>query len=402
MSNQTRKIVWLFNCIGTPTSLLYWNGILPRYLERFPHSQFFCARPPSKPIPGTNKSVIYTGALRIPLGPRPGSYERQLVFASPRILSLIRGVRPDVIVVMEFLSYALYLALFRRFLGKTKILLLLESDPIRGIASRRKFWTRSMRRFIAARMDLFLTNNEAGGAYLVDELGVARSRIMVHPFLVSAPETADDSPPEASTVQGSDLPEQVRGDLGETVFLYVGQLIERKGVEQWLDAIRRIQPELRERARFWLLGDGPLRSHLEQKIRDGDLASCVRLLGLQPYECLGLFYRAADVFVMPTLDDYRALVGFEAISFGLPLLHSVYDGAVSELVQNDVNGFAINPRDPDELAARMEWMIENPRRVQEMGTESARLAKRFTLPAAVEGLCKAIQRCGEIEDSPNG
>ncbi len=247
------RITWLFNCVGTPDSLLYWNEILPRYLERFPHSEFWTARPPAKPIPGTDKIVRSAGSWRIPLGQRRGSYDRQIVIPSPGILRSLRQSRPDLVIVQELLAYAVYLALFRNHLASTKLLLLLESDPIRGIPQRQNRWVRMVRHWAARRMDWCLTNNDSGKAYLTQELGFPADRILVRPYLVSQPpHTSADASPQA-------LPAAARQDLGKTIFLCVGQLIERKGIRQLLDAVATLDDDVRRDTRFWIIGDGVLR-----------------------------------------------------------------------------------------------------------------------------------------------
>lgn len=386
------RIAWLFNCAGTPDSLLYWNQILPPYLERFPCSDFYSARPPSKVISGTPKSVEYAGAWHVPLGRRQNSYDRQLVVPAPGILRRLRATRPDLIVVQELLAYAIYVAVCRRWLPNSRVLLLLESDPIRGISARRHAAVSWIRRFAARRMDWCLTNNDSGRQYLLNELQFPEQRILVKPYLVSEPPAtlADGD----AQLCWSAFPESLRGDRDKTIFLYVGQLIPRKGVRQLMDAIAQMKDHHRERARFWLVGDGSQRQELEERMQQAGLANYVRFVGSVAYENLARFYRAASCFVMPTLDDYRALVGFEALRYGLPLLHSRYDGAVAELVLPGINGEVIDPYDPQEFGCAMGRMIDNAAEMPRMGAASAaRAQESFTVKAAVDNLCFAIDHC---------
>lgn len=387
-SSSELRVVWLFNCIGASGSLMYWGGILPRYLSRFPLSWFFTARPPSMAIPDTKKAVDCIGSVKIPLGRRRDSYERQIVFGSPRIVGVVKGLAPDVIVIQEFLSFAAYFALLRWRLSGTKILLLLESDPVRGIPSRNRFWTRSIRRFLSRRIDCFLTNNEAGKAYLVEKLNVDADRVMVRPYLVSEVARIEN--------QTSRLPASIERDQEAVVFLYVGQLIERKGIEFLIRAVAKLDASSLQRVRVWLVGDGEKRASLEALARELGVADVVRFLGRLPYEQLDSIYKKASVFVMPTLDDYRALVGFEAIGYGLPVLHSQYDGAVTEVVEDGSNGFTIDPRNTEELAERIGWLSENSGEREEMGRQSKLRSATFTVENAVDGICEAIEFCHDF------
>ena len=94
-------------------------------------------------------------------------------------------------------------------------------------------------------------------------------------------------------------------------------------------------------------------------------------------------------FLFPTLADYRSLVPFEALSSGLPILASVYDGGISETVRQGENGFAFDPRNSEQLAGYMSEFIERPDLIASFSAKSLDLAKRYTLPRAVATLLKA-------------
>jgi glycosyltransferase involved in cell wall biosynthesis len=381
------KVTWLFNCIGTPDSLLYWNEILPRYLQRFPRSEFWTARPPAKRIAGTDRFVQCAGSWRIYLGKRRGSYDRQIVIPAPGILVSLKRSRPDLVIVQELLAYAIYLACFRDLLPDTRLLLLLESDPIRQIPRRKQRWVGWLRRWAVRRMDWCLTNNDSGRDYLTRELGFPPHRVLVQPYLVSQP------PGVAHATDLSGLPAVAQEDLGKPIFLSVGQLIERKGIRQLIEAVSRLAPDLRREARVWVVGDGALRGPLQQLVAQMGLQEQFRFWGAVPYDQLSQYYRAANCFVMPTLDDYRALVGFEALAYGLPLLHSRYDGAAPELIVEGANGYIVDPRNPAEFAARLAEMLRRRDEWPGMGQVSARrAAEHFTVARAVDNLSAAIAR----------
>jgi glycosyltransferase involved in cell wall biosynthesis len=388
---RTERIVWLFNSVGTDDNLLYWNEILATYLERYPRSEFFTATPPTKKIPGTDKQVHYAGCCRIPLGSRRNSYPRRIDIASPGVFRRLLRDPPDVIVVFEFLAYAAYLALMRRWFPQTRILLLLESDPVRGQIGRNRGWKHWLRARIAPSVDQFLTNNSAGERYLREQLGVAASRILTRPFLVSVPPaqfTQDRAPGSAKLAPQNETSEIVR-------FLAVGQLIERKGMRELIRAVGMLPIPYRARMQLDIVGDGILRQELHALIESLGLSSQVRLLGSQSYATVSECYAAADVFVMPTLDDYRALVGFEALGYGLPMLHSCLDGAVHEVIQAEPqrNGIAFDPRDLADFARGLQWMIDHPQERKQMGVVSRRMSAQYTVPFAVESLTQAIEQC---------
>ncbi len=381
--SSSPKIVWLFNVVGAGESLLYWGKILPPFIARFPRSVFYCARPPSKPIPHTDKQIQCAGSIRIPLGKRHQSYDRQMVLPTPWILSRLRSERPDVVIVKELITFAVFLAMCRRWIGKAKILALIEGDPYQG---RRKpnRWITWIRRLTCRRIDLIMTNNQGGSDYLQQDLQVPSQKIVVHPFLVSSMQRSDHPAP---------LPPGTENVEQRIIMLSVGQLIPRKGIREMIEGIRLLQPDILDQMEWWLVGDGPQRTELERLADRFGLTSVIRFLGRQPFEQLPEFFAAADVFVMPTLDDYRALVGFEAISMGLPLLHSIYDGSCGEVVVEGQNGMAFDPHNHQDTADKLRWFIENRDQLSSFGKKSLEISRKFSVQSSVCGLAEAIDIC---------
>lgn len=231
------------------------------------------------------------------------------------------------------------------------------------------------RRSLAKLADVFLTNNSDGSDYIVNELGVDPARVLVRPFLVSDVAGANDERRPRAVAEG----EPIR-------FLYVGQLIRRKGVRVALEAVRHVHERTAVPFVFEIAGDGPDRLELEQFAASRGIAHLTKFRGRVAYEELPALYRTAHVFVFPTLSDYRALTPFEALSSGLPVIASKNDGGVAETVDEGRNGFSFDPRRPTELAARMEYFVRNPEMVAVFSLRSIEMAKRYTLEAAVHAL----------------
>jgi len=116
-------------------------------------------------------------------------------------------------------------------------------------------------------------------------------------------------------------------------------------------------------------------------------------VGFIPYEKLPELYRNADAFIFPTIWDYRALVGFEAISVGLPLLYSKWDGAAQEVVKEGKNGFIIDPHDIKSFASRIAWFIDNKDKLHLFKEESEKIALNFTFDKAAYNLVESCKQC---------
>lgn len=153
--------------------------------------------------------------------------------------------------------------------------------------------------------------------------------------VVIAPNAVPD--PEAPPAEGRPH-EPVR-------FLFVGQLIERKGIQVVLDAFAQVDGgELR------IVGDGPLRPAVEAAAaRDGRIT-------LTPYldpAALARVYREVDVFVLPSLYEVWGMVVNEALRAGAPAIVSDQVASADDLIRAGENGVVVPAGSAERLAAAM-------------------------------------------------
>jgi len=157
---------------------------------------------------------------------------------------------------------------------------------------------------------------------------------------------------------------------GERPFrvLFVGQLGIRKGVPDLLEAWQRLG--WRD-AELWLVGrvNADLKAILPQYAH----LPSVHFPGHIPD--LAETYRAADVFAFPSIEEGSALVTYEALACGLPVVTTYNAGS---LVRDALEGFLIPIRDPDALAARLEGLRADPALRREMGAAARARAEAYT------------------------
>jgi len=127
----------------------------------------------------------------------------------------------------------------------------------------------------------------------------------------------------------------VRAALGleETDFVLftVRNLVPRMGLDTLLRAMVRVRQTI-PHVQLLIGGCGPLRSELEAQVKTLDLGGCVRFLGFVPEDTLPEYYRAADVFVLPTAQlEGFGLVTIEALASGTPVLGTPV-GATDEIL----------------------------------------------------------------------
>ncbi len=159
---------------------------------------------------------------------------------------------------------------------------------------------------------------------------------------------------------------------GPVRLLCVARLIERKGLHYLLPALGRLRRD-GERFHLRIVGDGPLRAHLQEMAVAEGLQDCVQIDGPIPHEALPQVYREADVFVLPSLAEGMPNVVLEAASCGLAIVSTRVSG-LPELVREGENGWLVDAADRDGLQAALGAALNSAVTAPEMGRASRRLA----------------------------
>ncbi len=129
------------------------------------------------------------------------------------------------------------------------------------------------------------------------------------------------------------------------VFLYVGWLIEEKGIEDLKDVIIE-NVELKKHT-FIFVGSGTLFDEMAKLIKDKNITNII-LKGWLSEEQVVEEYKKADVFIFPShLEGFPNAV-LEALNYRLPII-TTNVGGVSESVINDFNGYLIEPKNKKQL-----------------------------------------------------
>lgn len=247
---------------------------------------------------------------------RTGVFDHRYLHLNPALVLELRRIRPDVVVSNELglrtFSALLYGALFRVpvfvWWGGT-----LHTERARsGIK-------RVLRRLAARWVKHWISYGQTSTEYLV-RLGVPAERI------VQIQNCVDEEPyrrPQPPALEPPVRP----------AFLFVGQMIERKGVGVLLHTAAALQREGREFS-LLLVGDGPERERCERLVQELGLRH-VQLLPAQPPARMPAIYHSADVLVFPTAEDVWGLVVNEALWSGLEVIASKHAGCGPELLPPD-------------------------------------------------------------------
>jgi glycosyltransferase involved in cell wall biosynthesis len=147
--------------------------------------------------------------------------------------------------------------------------------------------------------------------------------------------------------------------------LFAGRLAPKKRVTTVLSAWSR----LRSRIPLMIVGGGIEQEELEQEAAQ-DRLSTITFRGTLPHdETLAVMSGARFLIFSSEWYETFGLTMVEAFACGVPVICSRV-GAMREIVDDGRTGLHFNAGDADDLAAKVEWALSHPERMQEMGREA--------------------------------
>jgi glycosyltransferase involved in cell wall biosynthesis len=245
------------------------------------------------------------------------------------------------------------------------------------------WWKRPLKRaylkWFYNRIDFFGFAGENARQHLAQH-GVSESRMVYAPWAV------DTELFGAQKKRFSRSQARRRLHYGEkdVVALFCGKLYDTKQPLLFLEALSRV-PGLKG----LVLGSGPLMDACAQRVAGG-LQDRVRLKGFVNQSELGLYYRAADFLVLPSLTETWGLVVNEAMQFGLPVIVSDRVGCRLDLVKPGHTGYVFPSGDAAALAQAMGRLARDRKELKKMGQQAESWIRPFTISRTADGLEQAL------------
>jgi glycosyltransferase involved in cell wall biosynthesis len=280
---------------------------------------------------------------------------------SPRqIFELTKLIRGYDIVHVHLFPAQLWTVLAAVCLKSRPVLITTEHNTWNA---RRRWWLRPLDQWMYPHYTRIACNSEATADTLgqwcpsiVDKITVIPNGIPLDSFENAQPTTLT----------------QVPHDVVRLVF--IGRFQAQKDHATLLRAMT-VLPN----AHLLLVGDGPLRSQLEQMAQTLGVTSRVSFLGWQN-DVAGIL-KASDIYVHSTHSDGFGIAACEAMAAGLPVVASDVPG-LAQLVSDA--GILFSPGDDKGLAHVLTTLIKAPDRQREMSAASIRRARQFSIENTVD------------------
>jgi N-acetyl-alpha-D-glucosaminyl L-malate synthase BshA len=133
----------------------------------------------------------------------------------------------------------------------------------------------------------------------------------------------------------------------DALIIHVSNFRPVKRVDVALDVFRRIRERIR--ARFVLIGDGPVRDDIERLAAEYAVTKDVRFVGER--QDLVAWLSVADLFLLPSAQESFGLAALEAMACEVPVVASNV-GGLPEIIEDGVTGFVCPSNDAESMAQR--------------------------------------------------
>jgi glycosyltransferase involved in cell wall biosynthesis len=178
----------------------------------------------------------------------------------------------------------------------------------------------------------------------------------------------------------------------EHTILFIGKLVEQKGVDVLIKALARARSVIPD-VRLKIVGDGPEEHLLRELAADIQVSELITFAGkLSNTQVMKEFDDAFCVVIPSKYAENCSIVGIEAMSRGKIIIASNI-GGLPDLVVDRETGFLVQPNDPIDLSEKIIYVMQADSLLPEMGTRArAKYLNSFSKQAYTRGLLSVYDK----------
>lgn len=262
------------------------------------------------------------------------------------------------------------------FLKHKKIPYYISSDG--GFIKKDNFIKKFIKKYAFGSAKKIFCVSEENAKYLI-HYGAKRENLIFYHFTSLYRKDIID------TILSEKQKKEVKNELGikeEKVILYVGQFIERKGIDLLIDACQNIND-----VGIYLIGKQNNNNEYAKKIRD-KYKSNIHEISFLKKEELVKYYCSADLFILPTREDVWGLVVNEAMARGLPVITTNKCLAGLALVDR-TNGLICKANSVEDLNHGIKWILQQ--NLNEMSENSLKKIRDYNYEQMVLDYLNALK-----------
>ncbi len=302
-------------------------------------------------FPGTWQRLAYGSGILPNLKRNPllwGQVPFFLASMTYSLLRLMREIQPDILHAHWLIPQGT-IAVLIKFFRKIPVITTVHGGDVFAL---RGTLLGKIKRFALRRSDAWTSNTRASSDAVGDGASVPRPQII--PMGVDIERFASGNRNRLREGLGPD----------ENVVLFVGRLVEKKGVDDLIQAFSLLPTSMQARTRLWIVGSGEQETALRAQGAHLGISEKITLWGKISNNELPDFYAAADLFVGPSVmatsgdTEGQGVVFLEAFAARLCVL-ATRIGGISEVVESGKTGLLVEPRNPEMLANSIAKLLNN-------------------------------------------
>ena len=288
-------------------------------------------------------------------------------YLSLDVIKTLNSISPDVVIVCEYNMISIQAFLYCKI---KKIKVISMTDGTLNAEKRFGQLRKLLRRLIIPRADMCIASSTKSKELQI-YYGAKEDRIIVAYLTVDVGYFRFE-----------------REEYHSHKLLFIGSLIERKGIDLLLKALSLVKKDYT----LTIVGNGEEKSRLVDYVEQNGMKEFVEFVPFKQKEELKEIYNTHDIFILPTREDCFGLVINEAMAASMPVISSCYADGAYDLVIDGENGYIVNPYDSVKFANTIEKLIENDELVEKMGKASFEIINNFSFDSTSEAIGEAISR----------
>ena len=200
---------------------------------------------------------------------------------------------------------------------------------------------------------------------------------IVKPKCIYIPNSLDEYPKEKSSLEDNNI-------------ISVGRLSKEKGFIDLIEVFYLVN-KMYPNWKLNIVGDGPERIEIENKINNLNLKDKVILHGFQDKKYINKLLKKSSIYVMPSYTESFGIVLLEAFSYGIPCISFENSGA-KEIISNNWDGYLIKERNKEQMAKKICELIKDKNRRIIMGNNGYKKSLKYDIKKVIQEWINLIER----------
>jgi 1,2-diacylglycerol 3-alpha-glucosyltransferase len=176
----------------------------------------------------------------------------------------------------------------------------------------------------------------------------------------------------------------------DVVLVYVGRLGPEKNLPFLLRSFGGVV-QAYDNAKLLVIGDGPERDNLEDRVKHMDIGANVRFLGAVSYAEVPHYLAMGDAFVTASVTEVHPLSVIEAMAAGLPVL-GIDSPGIGDTIQDGKTGLLVAEEELASFTAKMVRLVVDGDRRRQMGRQARQGAEKYAIENTTQMMLEVYQK----------